>query len=109
MNPYVSSWLSTLETDSFNLETNETTAPLFPVWSLYTNCLSLLSKQQSNLADTGFPPEIVNSLKDESIRLRLWGDGYNEGQIDSLCEQFLELKATCVSTLLRIGVILTQR
>ncbi|KAF4631015.1 hypothetical protein G7Y89_g7120 [Cudoniella acicularis] len=109
MDPYLSTWLSTVEKELLVGEAANITFTPFPIWSLYTYCVSVLSKQQSNLADSGLPQEIVSNLKDESIKLKLWGDGYNGREIEGLLTQFLELKVTTTFTLLRIATLLTHR
>ncbi|KAH6666895.1 hypothetical protein B0J14DRAFT_659463 [Halenospora varia] len=111
MDPHVSAWLSTLEEEEeLSIgEKTHITPTLLPVWSLYTDCVSLLSKQQVNLARSSFPQGIISNLRDELIKLKLWGVGYNGGQIEGLLDQFLELKETSISILLRIGNLLTHR
>src|SRR4051812_1051493 len=107
MDQSLSTWLSTLEPGA---PVNEPQImPITPpAWSLYTQCVSLLSKQQLSLAGSDFPQEILNNLKDEWVKLKIWGDGYNGRQIEALFDQFLELKETIISILLRIADLLAH-
>jgi hypothetical protein len=87
------------------------TLPL--LWTFYTNCCELLAKLQSTLAGSDYLTthfyEEVRGLKDEVIRLRLWGEGYYGETMENILEDSEELKVAAITMLIGIAAVSTDR
>lgn len=110
MTSYLNQWLGTLEAESPLEELPAQNNTPFPVWTFYTNCTLFLSELQSTLANSsaGLLREDAKSLKDELIKLRLWGDGYDAQRLERLLDHSTELKSNTISLLVEIGSVLTD-
>lgn len=78
------------------------------VWSLYESCLHLFTTLVPLVSREPSTASAKAVLSEEVGRLLSWGDGFENGELDTALEKDPELKSTALEYLSSLGALLAN-